>query len=333
MKKISLSVILFASCMANIPVAKADYFFMISTTTQTYDFSSTSIPDIVGGTTAWLGTTVYPTSFQIGQDKLNSLGSYIKLNVSSTLLGEGVTWTTSNPAIGIQYKLSTSPVISGLDAESSVAPSYQLTMTGYPTGDKAIIVNGQLNLAYRLVRLKEQIPAGKITGPSVSATFYNTYDSATKTDVLYSGAATQPTYTPCTIDAPTEIKLPTLYVDDLVNGAQGASATYSIKLTNCPGAQNSITYMYAPLYGAYGDGTQGYMYTATGESNAKNVYLQMQNPDGTGQSVNNHITLSNYTGSGDYTLPEFKVAYYIKDVNKATEGNVKSAIVIDITYN
>lgn len=333
MKKISLLMILLAGTMANIPVAKADYFFFISTTTQTYDFSSTSIPNTVGGTTAWLGTTVYPTSFQIGQDKLNSVGSYITLNIGTTLLGDDITWTTSNPAIGIQYKLSTSPVISGLDSESSVAPSYKLTMTGYPTGGQAITVDGKLNLAYRLVRLKEQIPAGKITGPSVSATFYNTYDGATKTDVLYSGAATQPTYTPCTIDAPTEIKLPTLYVDDLVNGAQGASSTYSIKLTNCPGAQNNITYMYAPLYGAYGDGTQGYMYTATGEGSAKYVYLQLQNPDGTGQAVNNNITLKNYTGSGDYTLPEFKVAYYIKDVNKATEGNVTSAIVIGITYN
>lgn len=333
MKKISLLMILLAGTIANIPVAKADYFFFISTTTQTYDFSSTSIPNTVGATTAWLGTTVYPTSFQIGQDKLNSVGSYIKLNVGTTLLGDGVTWTTSNPAIGIQYKLSTSPVISGLDSASSVAPSYKLTMTGYPTGGQAITVNGKLNLAYRLVRLKEQIPAGKITGPSVSATFYNTYDGATKTDVLYSGAATQPTYTPCTIDAPTEIKLPTLYFDDLVNGAQGASQTYSIKLKNCPGAMTSISYMLAPIYGGFGGSNNGTFYTATGDGYAKYVYLQLQNADGTGRTINEEITLDNYTGNGDYTIPDFKVAYYIKDVTKATEGNVQSALVIDVTYN
>lgn len=333
MKKISRLLILLAGTMANIPVANADYFFFISTTTQTYDFSSTSIPNTVGATTAWLGTTVYPTSFQIGQDKLNSVGSNIKLNVGTTLLGDGVTWTTSNPAIGIQYKLSTSPVISGLDSASSVAPSYKLTMTGYPTGGKAITVNGKLNLAYRLVRLKEQIPAGKITGPSVSATFYNTYDGATKTDVLYSGAATQPTYTPCTIDAPTEIKLPTLYFDDLVNGAQGASPTYSIKLKNCPGAMTSISYMLAPIYGGFGGSNNGTFYTATGDGYAKYVYLQLQNADGTGRTINEEITLDNYTGNGDYTIPDFKVAYYIKDVTKATEGNVQSALVIDVTYN
>ncbi|HCF8020001.1 fimbrial protein [Klebsiella aerogenes] len=331
-KKGLFAFILFAF-LGSIPAAQADYFYNITVNTKSYDMSSSYIPQTVGATGPWMGTSVNSVDFQIGPDPLNSVGSEITLRVDSTLQSDGITWATSNPGVGIQFQLTTSPVISGLISSSTAAPTYPLTMTGYPTGGRSITISGKLNLAYRLVRLLETVPAGKITPPSVYVTFYNTYDHAMYSGTMYSGAAKQPLYYPCTIVAPTEIKLPTLYVDDLVNGAQGASSTYSIKLTNCPGAQNNITYMYAPLYGAYGDGTQGYMYTATGEGSAKYVYLQLQNPDGTGQAVNNNITLNNYTGSGDYTLPEFKVAYYIKDVNKATEGNVTSAIVIGITYN
>lgn len=49
--------------------------------------------------------------------------------------------------------------------------------------------------------------------------------------------------------------------------------------------------------------------------------------------VNSLIALSDYTGSGEYEIPEFKVAYYIENTASVTAGEVKSAIELKLTYN
>lgn len=323
---------LFLTVLGSIPAAQADYFYYITINTKSYDLGSTYIPQVTGNPSAWIGTSVNSVDFQIGPDPLNSVGSQITLRVDSTLLSDGVTWSTSNPGVGIQFQLTTSPVISGLTSSSTTAPTYPLTMSGYPTGGTSTTILGKLNLAYRLVRLLDTVPAGKITPPSVYVTFYNTYDGAIYTGAMFSGAGSQPLYYPCSIDAPTEITLPTLYGNNLVNGAQGAVAAPTIKLTNCPGAMGSISYNFTPSYGAH-DAAKGVINTAEGEGYAANVYVQVQNSDGTPRVVNSNIALSDYAGTGSYNIPDFKVAYYIDDATKATAGNVKSALQFNIVYN
>lgn len=332
MNKKRLFAFLLVAFLGAIPAARADYFFNITVNTKSFAMSSNYLPQTVGAVTPWMGTSVNSVDFQIGHDTKNRTGSEITLAVGSTLLTDGVTWSTSNPGVGIQFQLTTATPISGLMSSSTKAPYYALTMTGYPTGSSTTPIKGKLNLAYRLVRLLNTIPAGKITPPTVWVTFYNTYDSAMYTGTMYSGAGSQPLYTPCNIDAPTEITLPTLYGNTLQNGAQGAVAAPTIKLTNCPGAMTSIAYNFTASYGAH-DAAKGVINAAEGTGYASGVYLQLQNSDGTPRAVNSNVTLSNYTGAGNYNIPDFKVAYFIDDINKTTAGNVKSALQFNIVYN
>lgn len=70
-----------------------------------------------------------------------------------------------------------------------------------------------------------------------------------------------------------------------------------------------------------------------GSGYAKNVYVQVQNDDGTAHQLNTNIALDDYKGSGNYPLPKFKVAYYIEDASTVAAGKVSSAIEIKLTYN
>ena len=71
----------------------------------------------------------------------------------------------------------------------------------------------------------------------------------------------------------------------------------------------------------------------TGTGYAQGVYVQFQNHDGSGFGQFNNNFALNYIGSGDYTIPEYKVAYYIDDVNSITTGQVKSALQFTVQYN
>ncbi|HIC0739921.1 TPA: fimbrial protein, partial [Klebsiella oxytoca] len=150
---------------------------------------------------------------------------------------------------------------------------------------------------------------------------------------IYSSTiASQPKTTSCTVDAPTEIKLPALYGNKLKNGAQTITEAPTIKLINCPGAIDGISYNFSAVYGAR-DASNGILNAVNGDGYAQNVYIQVQNADGTPHMVNSLIALSDYTGSGEYEIPEFKVAYYIENTASVTAGEVKSAIELKLTYN
>ena len=79
--------------------------------------------------------------------------------------------------------------------------------------------------------------------------------------------------------------------------------------------------------------SNGILNAVNGDGYAQNVYIQVQNADGTPHTVNSSIALSDYAGSGEYEIPEFKVAYYIENTASVTAGEVKSAIELKLTYN
>lgn len=305
---------------------QADYISEVRYRVLTYGLGSFNIPDTVGGVTEWYDNSSISFSTVPSVDR----GSFFELIIDGSRTGDNVTWKTNNPGIGIQYMAKVSSTLFS-PSSTEIAPNYRLNLNlTEGTGRSS-----SYHVYYRLVRLSEKVPSGKITSlPSVTLNAYNPDKSGPGmlSGQVLSGIISQPKITACTIDAPTEIKLSPLYGNSLVNGAQNPSATQSITLLNCPGAIDNITYTYHAVYGTH-DVVNGVLNTSTGADYAKNVYIQMQNADGTAHAVDNIINLKGYDGSGNYTLPDFKVAYFIDDVNSVTAGNVKSAIEIQLQYN
>lgn len=215
------------------------------------------------------------------------------------------------------------------------APPYRYTITGPTVPEGAGKIGSSANIWVRLVRLHEFVPKGEIiSAPDVTVTFTNVAGGgpALTTGTVLSGVSVQPQITACVINAPTEIHLPPIYGNNLRNGAQGVTDVPTVTLTKCPGAINGITYDFAAVYGTH-KASDGVLNTATGEGYANNVYVQVQNADGTAHIVNGDIAINGYNGSGNYPLPDFKVAYYIDDASTVTAGNVKSAIELRVSYN
>lgn len=328
MKKFLIPLNLIAASLLCPTSSWADYIVTLSFNDAGYGLSSLTIPETVGETNSdWVDQgSVYCYTYA----DPDSVNSYIELSVNGTLLGDGVTWATSNPGIGIQFKLMPGETMAFTPKYSTEAPNYRMSL-GVSDSWSA----NYIHLRYRLVRLLEKVPAGKITSLPV-VTLYG-YNPDGKGDAVMSGLilskiSSQPKISACTVDAPTEIKLPTLYGNALQNGAQGVTDSPTIKLTNCPGARDGISYNFSAVYGTY-NAANGVLNTATGDGYAQNVYVQVQNADGSAHTVNGNIALSNYDGSGDYDIPDFKVAYYIDDADTVTAGNVKSAIELKLTYN
>ncbi|EAR7991152.1 fimbrial protein [Salmonella enterica] len=297
--------------------------------TYNYDLSLWSIPTNVGGI-AWFDDH--------GLYKLNTLDvtgtARVTLTINGTPVGtasDGSTvYATNNPGIGIAYNLNYSTPTITTPQNDNVAPYEFVFNNGY-------YASGYLHVKYTIVRLTDQMPPGQITtAPVVTVNYFNEPARTDYPDISFtalSGTVTkQPVITACSINAPTEVKLPTLYGNNLSNGAQGVTDVPTITLTNCPGARNGISYNLSPVYSTH-QASNGVLQTVTGEGYAKNVYIQVQNDDGTAHILNGNIPLSDYIGSGNYTIPKFKVAYYIDDVNDVTAGNVKSAIEVKLAYN
>ncbi|EDH0692454.1 fimbrial protein [Salmonella enterica] len=296
--------------------------------TYKHDFSSWAIPAQAGGATWFDDHGLYAV------DIVSSGGwGYANLTVNGeptgTLSSSGATvYKTNNPGVGIAYQLNYS-------TPSWFSPDYGLVAPNTITLKNNTALNGYMHIKYQLVRLTKKVPAGEITQvPDVILNYYNPIEGGHKnlSFLALSGVSTQPTRTTCGIDAPTEIKLPTLYGNKLQNGAQNITEAPAVTLTNCPGAINGISYNFSAVYGTH-HAANGVLNTVTGDGYAKNVYVQIQNADGTPHSVNAVIPLSNYDGSGDYVLPAFKVGYFIDDANKVTAGTVKTAIELKVTYN
>lgn len=331
MKKYFLFAILSMANFFVIPSTRADYIDGVDFYTMTYDLNDFTIPTAVGEVSnIWHdnGSILYKTISSGGK------GSYFELSVNGTLLGDGVSWATSNPGIGIQFKLE--PGDPFFDPSSStVAPNYRLDLdksngsTSYTT---------YLHLRYRLIRLLDNIPAGKITSaPSVTLNVYNPDGSgpAFSSGLILSGITSQPTITPCTINAPSSITLPPIYGNSLVEGAQGITDAPQITLTNCPGAINNIIYDFAATYYSTHSYANGIFTTKQGDGYAKNVYIQLQDATGTGIHINSPLTLPGYTGSGDYAIPDFRIAYFIDSgtLDTVTAGQVETAVDFTVTYN
>ncbi|EEJ9248134.1 fimbrial protein [Salmonella enterica subsp. enterica serovar Muenchen] len=300
------------------------------TSTKPYKFSGFSIPSKAGEYT-WFEDWGEHWKLTITADTDTATGAYITFTVNGTPTGtttkdDATVYKTNNPGIGIAYQMTYNPVVTTPDKDFTEPYRLDLGTSG---------ANGNLIIRYILVRLTDELPAGPITDvPSVTVTYHNSTGSPypDKTFVARSGVANQPAYTACGIDAPTEIKLDTLYGKDIHSGAQNITNAPTITLTNCPGAINGISYNFSAVYGTH-DATNAVLSTATGEEYAKNVYVQMQNTDGTPYTLNTPIPVNNYRGSGDYILPGFKVAYFIDDPQSVTAGNVKTAIELKVTYN
>lgn len=328
MKKFLTVAMLAAICMLNTTTAWADYFSEVDYKVMTYDLAPLSIPAAVGGTSAWHDNN----SIQTYTDISDGRNAYIDLTVNGTLLGDGVTWATNNAGIGIQYELSTSAALANVmnPSETITAPNYRLNLNG----SVQLVYRGYIHLRYRLVRLLEKVPPGKLTVvPDVTLHVYNIDgDGQPSSGLILSGISTYPPIDSCDIDVPAEITLTKLYGNALTTGAQNVIQAPKIKLTNCPGAINGISYEFAAVYGTH-NAVNGVLNTVTGEGYAQNVYIQIQNADGTPHKINNTIALSNYDGSGDYAIPDFKVGYYIDNTETVTAGNVKTAIEFKVTYN
>lgn len=304
----------------------ADYFSMGPVQTKNYDFSRISIPDIPGTAT----NDVDGNNLIYYVNHTDSSGSSsVELVIDGTLLGDGKTYATSNPGVGVQYTLHLMKTTGITPSQDITSPPFRYTLIS--RGE-----NSTLNLWYRLVRISEHVPAGEITSaPTVNLVVTNLADEGepiASYTLLSSSIQVQPKIVACGINAPTEIKLSPLYGNTITTGALNSSSAQSITLTNCPGAINGISYNFSAVYGTH-KASNGVLNTVTGDGYAEGVYIQVQNADGSAHKVNGDIALSEYDGSGDYTLPDFKVAYFVDDANSVRPGNVKSAIEIKLSYN
>lgn len=300
-----------------------------NTSTLPYKFSSFTMPSSAGGTT-WFDDWGEHWKLPI---IASSQKGYIDFTVNGeptggTTTNDATVYKTNNPGVGIAYQMTYTPA-------GVVTPDKDYTAPFRLDVDSNVNASGDLIIRYMLVRLTDELPAGPITEvPSVTVSYHNPADSGygDVTFVARSGVASQPKYTACGINAPTEIKLNPLYGNSLKTGAQNSIQAPTITLTNCPGAINGISYNFSAVYGAH-DEANGVLNTVTGDTYAKNVYVQIQNTDGTPHTINSAIALQNYNGSGDYVLPDFKGSYFIDDAESVTAGNVKTAIELKVTYN
>lgn len=326
MRKPLIFAITIAVNMVMINYAQANYIWDdIKIRDIGYDLDAFTLPDTVGGNT---GSYHDNGSITYHEGQTSGTTGYVTLSINGTLLGDNL-WATSNPGIGIQYRLDSGS--SDFTPErSETSPDYRLNLTG-----SGAIQTAYFHVRYRLVRLLDKIPPGKITSlPIVTLNVHNPEGEGTPliSGVVLSNITSNIKTIACNIDAPTEIKLPTLYGSDLVNGAQNVTEAPTIMLRDCPGAINGISYNFAAVYGTH-KASNGVLNTVTGDGYAENVYVQIQKADGTAHTVNGYIPLSNYDGSGDYAIPDFKVAYFIDDANTVTAGKVKTAIELKVTYN
>lgn len=328
-KPLAMSAIL---SMMFVNSAFADYVGSINFNTRQYKFVNFSIPASAGESTGWWDENG-SANIRFEPSDLDSNYSYIELSIDGTLVAENV-YATSNPGIGIKYQLSISS--SGIEPSSSseTAPNYRLTIVS-PTSSGTTL-NSYVHVKYQLVRLTDKVPPGNITSvPTATINVYNPsgMGPAFISGVRYNGiVGSQPKITACTFNVPSEIKLTPLYGSNIINGAQNIQGVEKMWLSNCPGAINSISYNFKATYGTH-DNANGVLKTETGEGFAKNVYIQLQNADGTGYNKFNTKIALNYDGSGDYALPDFKAGYFVDNANTVTAGAVKSALELDVTYN
>lgn len=310
--------------------ASADYFSKVDPlSAKNYNFSSVSIPDSAG----LASKDMSGNAFSYQNRYSDTVGGTVELTINGTLLGDGKTYATSNPGVGVQYTLHMSSTAGLTPTADITQPPFVYTITSHGTSE-GVTATHTVNVWFRLVRISEHVPPGEIvTVPDAALTFKNVGSDGDPitTGTVLSGISKQPKIVTCIIDAPTEIKLAALYGANIVAGAQNISAIPEINLNKCPGAINSISYKFHAVYGTH-DASNAVLNVETGSGYANGVYVQIQNSDTSAHSIET-VTPFNYTGSGTYAIPSFNVAYFVDDINRVTAGKVKSAIELQISYN
>ncbi|ALR76373.1 fimbrial protein [[Enterobacter] lignolyticus] len=315
-------------------IAHADIINTNTTGRNTFShrLSNLYIPEAVGGETWFDDQNQY--------NKLDIVASgtaaYADITVAGTVVGttaEGANiYATDNSGIGIAYELNYSTPGATSPQYAYVYPN-KLTFNG-----SGYSLNGYMHLKYALVRLTQFVPAGPITQlPTVTVNYHNLGASGYPdlSVVTLQGISAQPQITACNINAPGSITLPPVNGNSLVEGAQGITDAPQITLTNCPGAINNIIYDFAATYYNTHSYVNGIFTTKQGDGYAKNVYIQLQDATGTGIHINSPLTLPGYTGSGNYAIPNFRIAYFIDSgtLNTVTAGKVETAIDFTVIYN
>lgn len=298
------------------PSLSAAYFSSATILDADYRLSSFTIPTTAGATTEWADSGVMP--YNVVSDGVS--GSYVSLSMGGYVLGDGVTWITTNNGIGVQFKLTD---VNGCLPEL-LTPPYRYTLPATTS-----CLSSSLRVSYRLVRLADFVPAGEIMMPNVQVLFDNHPDSpvANFGPMYYSGFTDQPIVTPCDIDVPSVVRL-----DDLP-GANLQSGTMNMKpvaltFTNCPGAISNIRYQFTSAYGPH-DTVYGTINTRPGS--AAGIYFQLLRSASEPYQVSTFYDLEGYNGSGNYTVP-FNVAYYADSPSLVTLGDVEGQITLVVNY-
>ena len=294
----------------------ASYFASAEAINISYRLGDLQIPATTGATTDWTTNGAMP--YTVVSD--NNAESFLDLTMGGHVLGDGVTWITSNAGVGVQFKLTD---VNGCLAEATQPPYYM----SLPANTSCL--SSSLQISYRLVRLADVVPAGKIDMPNVQVSFanYSGAPVANFVSMFYSGGSDQPQIIPCDIDVPGEVRL-----DDLQSGeiAAGTLKMKNVPVTfrNCPGAISNIRYAFTSAYGPQ-DAAYGTINTSPGS--AANIYFQLLRASGDPYHIAEYYDLEGYTGSGEYSVP-FNVAYFVASPEQVALGDVDSLVTLTVNY-
>lgn len=295
---------------------QASYFSSVDNLNIAYDLSGFTLPTTPGAVTDW--AAVESMSYTVVAD--SNTESYISTQIGGRVLGDGVTWITTNEGVGVQFKLTD---LSGCLPEAT-QPPYDMAL---PAG--ATCLNSAIQVSYRLVRLADFVPSGSISMPSVQLLFNNYAGApvATLRPMYYSGATNQPAITPCVIDTPSVVRLDDLPSANLQTGAMNMK-NVPVTFSRCPGAISNIRYLVLSPYGPH-DNATGTINTKPGS--ASGVYFQLLRSTAEPYNLSLYYDLPGYNGSGDYSVP-LNIAYYIDDPAQVTLGDVESIVTLVVNY-
>lgn len=111
------------------PSLSAAYFSSATILDADYRLSSFTIPTTAGATTEWADSGVMP--YSVVSDGVS--GSYVSLSMGGYVLGDGVTWITTNNGIGVQFKLTD---VNGCLPEL-LTPPYRYVLPALPPASPA----------------------------------------------------------------------------------------------------------------------------------------------------------------------------------------------------
>lgn len=308
-----LGVLLLASCM---PQARASYYASAPTTNYAYSLSHVQIPATVGATTEWQSAGVM--GYTIGAGGIGP--AYTSLLPGGGLTSDGISYRTSNSGVGVQFKT---------EDENGCAPSATIPPFNSVLPVDTTCTQSAIRVSYRLIRLADKVPAGKIAMPNLTVSFYNPMGTPVTSfgSIFYSGATDQPEITPCQINLPAQVSLDDLQAGEIKDGAQKMKHV-DISLNQCPGAIDNISYFFTSPYGPE-DTVYGTINTRPGS--AAGIYFQLLRGENDPYQITASYPLDGYDGSGNYTIP-FNVAYYVNNPDHVQLGDLESVVSLVVNY-